>query len=69
MSFYKKSYKTNFKKAEVYLIKDSTLRMFFRAGKKILKLRRDYPLEVFNSEQEALSWLESIDKIDRRSAF
>lgn len=62
-SFFKKDYKTDFKMAEAYLIKDPVIKMFFRVGQKILKNRRNYPVKEFNTEQDALSWLKSLEKL------
>lgn len=60
VNFYKGTYKTDFKKAEAYMIKNPKIKMFFTVGKKILNKRRDYPVKEFESEKEALSWLKSI---------
>ena len=60
VQFFKGPYKTDFKVAEAFIIKDPIQKMFFKVGKKVLKAKRDYPLEEFDSEEEALSWLKSI---------
>ena len=62
-SFFQKEYRTELKIAEAYLIKDPVIKMFFRVGKKILNNRRNYPVEEFNNEEDALSWLKSFDKL------
>lgn len=59
LKFLTKSYKTNFKKAEAYVIKNPSAKMFFNLGTKIVK--RKYPILMFDSEEEALTWLRSID--------
>lgn len=62
-NFFKNEYRTDFKIAEAYLIKDPIIKMFFRVGKKILSNRRDYPVKEFDNEEDALSWLKSFDKL------
>ena len=62
VNFFSKNYKTDFKIAEAYLIKDPMVKMFFRVGKRILNKRRNYPVQEFNNEEEAVSWLKTIHK-------
>jgi hypothetical protein len=58
LNFFKKKYKTNFKLAEAFILIDTNLKYFFKLGDKLVK--RKHPIELFNTEEEALKWLESI---------
>lgn len=58
LKFFKKSYNTDFKVAEAYLVLNPSAKMFFSLGTKVVK--RKYPIKLFDTEKEALTWLKSI---------
>lgn len=59
-SFFKNRYKTEFKKAEAYVIKNPPSKMMFKVGIKLVPHK--YPVKLFDTEAEALTWLKAIDK-------
>ena len=58
MDFFKNVFRTDFKKAEAYVILHPFSKMFFKVGVKMLNNR--YPLRIFDHEKEALNWLKEI---------
>ena len=58
VNFFKKNYRTDFKKAEAFIVLNPASRMFFKVGLAIVK--NNYPARLFDTEQEALNWLNTI---------
>ena len=57
-SFFTKNYRTDFKKAEAYILLHPPSRVFFKVGLKLIKGK--HLARMFNNEEEALSWLKTI---------
>lgn len=58
LKFFKNVFRTDFKKAEAYVILHPPTRMFFKVGLQTIK--HEYPVKLFESEKEALDWLKTI---------
>jgi hypothetical protein len=58
LQFFKTEYRTDFKKAEAYVILNSSSRMFFKVG--IQLIPHDYEAKLFKNEIEAEAWLKKI---------
>ncbi|MBD3636785.1 MAG: hypothetical protein HUJ25_05530 [Crocinitomicaceae bacterium] len=56
--FFKNHYKTNFKRAEAFVLLHPPTRMFFNVGIKLVKPK--HPVKLFNKEEDALNWLKKI---------
>ena len=59
ISFFKKKYRIDFKKAEAFIILNHASKMFFKVG--INMIPKDYPVKLFETEKEALKWLKTIE--------
>ncbi|MFT4600780.1 MAG: hypothetical protein ACI857_000957 [Arenicella sp.] len=58
MKFFKKEYRTDFKKAEAYVILNPSSRMFFKVGVQLIP--HSYETKMFDKEEEAIKWLKQI---------
>ncbi|MEX1001836.1 MAG: STAS/SEC14 domain-containing protein [Crocinitomicaceae bacterium] len=58
LQFFMNHYRTDFKKAEAYIIVHPSTKMFFKVGTKMVNHK--YPIKLFEKEAEALSWLKSL---------
>ncbi len=58
LNFFKKEYRTDFKKAEAFVILNPSSRIFFKIGVKLVKY--DYDAKLFEKEEEAINWLKKI---------
>ncbi|MEO9531465.1 MAG: hypothetical protein ABJG68_14270 [Crocinitomicaceae bacterium] len=58
LQFFKKEYRTDFKKAEAYVILNPSSRMFFKVG--IQLIPHNYEAKLFENEADALRWLKKI---------
>jgi len=58
LSFFKNVFRTDFKKAEAYVILHPSSKMFFKVGLQMVK--GTYPQKIFESEHEAINWLNQI---------
>lgn len=56
--FFKNFFRTEFKKAEAYIIKHPPSKPFYKVGLKLVPHK--YPVKLFEQEEEALTWLQSI---------
>lgn len=59
MNFFQSMYRTDFKKAEAYIVLDPTHKLFFKVALKLAKIK--YPVRLFENEREALIWLNTIE--------
>ena len=59
MNFFQSMYRTDFKKAEAYIVLDPMHKLFFKVALKLAKIK--YPVRLFENEREALAWLNTID--------
>lgn len=58
LNFFKKDYRTDFKKAEAFIVLNPASRMYFKVGLTLVK--NNYPVKLFDNEKDALNWLENI---------
>lgn len=58
LNFFKKDYRTDFKKAEAFIVLNPASKMFFKVGLAIV--RNSYPIKMFENETEAVNWLQTI---------
>ena len=58
MKFFKKDYRTDFKKAEAFIVLNPASRMYFKVGIAIVK--NTYPVKLFDNEADAIKWLKTI---------
>ena len=58
LQFFKKEYRTDFKKAEAYIIRNPSSRMFFKVG--IQLIPHNYEAKLFEVEKDAIEWLQRI---------
>lgn len=58
LDFFKNVFRTDFKKAEAYVILHPSSKMFFKVG--LLMIENDYPAKIFEKETEAIDWLKNI---------
>lgn len=58
LNFFKKDYRTDFKKAEAFIVLNPASRMYFKVGLTLVK--NNYPVKLFDNEKDALNWLETI---------
>lgn len=58
LKFFKKDYRTDFKKAEAFIVLNPASRMYFKVGIAIVK--NNYPVKLFDNEADAIKWLKTI---------
>jgi len=58
LKFFKKDYRTDFKKAEAFVVLNPASRMFFKIG--VLVVPHSYEAKLFEKEEEAIEWLKQI---------
>jgi SpoIIAA-like len=58
LRFFKKDYRTDFKKAEAFVVLNPASRMFFKIGVQVIP--HSYEAKLFEKEEEAIEWLNQI---------